>query len=372
MWLWYNIFMKIDLNAIDATQFYVNQHIIAGQVVYLVIPHQIGTKWTRENMHFRSSVWDSEGRPVSLSYKKFWNFGEMPELSPIPKTLDGTTIVAKIDGSTLIISKFRGQFILRTRGAIDVSAQPNVGEIQLLKEKYPLIFELDAHLDTWSYSIITEWVTPANKIVLTYPEVDFILTGVINHDDYSLWSQSELDAFAKKMGMNRPETYTFASVEDLVQNVDKWDGREGVVWYHSNGQKLIKIKAAKYLFLHRMKSELSSLEKVIDVWISRGYPSYMDFYNYIQTTFDYELAVFCQPQMSKICDAWKIVQQIEAGMKKFVEPLKGLPRRTAALKIIGAYGETNRKSFCFLLLDNRELGGEEIKKLLFQVLKKTP
>ena len=361
--------MKIDISKIDETQFYVNQHIIAGQVVYLVIPHQMGTAWTRNTMHFRSSVWDFEGNPVSLSYKKFWNLGEMPELSPTPKTLDGTTIVAKIDGSTLIISKFRGQFIIRTRGAIDVSAQPNASEISILKEKYPKIFELNLDDETWNFSIITEWVTPSNQIVIKYPDVDFILTGVINHDDYSLWKQSDLDVFATTLGMNRPETYTFASIEDLLTNVDKWEGREGIVWYC--GQQLIKVKAAKYLFLHRMKSELSSLEKVIDVWISRGYPSYTDFYNFIVTTFDYELAEYCRGHISNICDGYKEVQQILAHMKTFVEPLKSLPRKDAAMKIIAAYGETNRKSFCFSLLDSRELGGEEIKKILFQVLKKT-
>lgn len=365
--------MKIDVSKIDQSEFYVNQHIIAGQVVYLIIPHQIGTKWTSENMIFRSSVWDSDGNPVSLSYKKFWNFGEMPELSPTPKTLDGTTIVDKIDGSTLIVSKFRDQFIIRTRGSMDVLAQPNASEIEILKKKYPEIFELGANLETWPYSIIMEWVTPSNKIVLTYPEVDFILTGIVNHDDYSLWQQSELDTFAKTFGMKRPSTYTFNSVDDLVKNVDKWDGREGVVWYHSGGQRLIKIKAAKYLFLHRMKSELSSLEKVIDVWISRGYPSYTDFYNYIQMTFDYELAEYCRGNISNICDGYKEVQQIIAHMKAFVEPLKTLPRRDAAMKIIASYGgvSNNRAAFCFKILDGKTLGGDDIKKLLFQTLKST-
>ena len=363
--------MKIDISKIDETQFYVNQHIIDGQIVYLIVPRQIGAVWTKDNMHFRSSVWDSDGNPISLSFKKFWNFGETPELSPVPKTLDGTTIVEKIDGSTLIISKFRRQFIFRTRGSIDVSAQPNAAEIEILKTKYPKIFERDAHLDTWPYSIITEWVTPANQIVIKYSEVDFILTGIINHDNYSLWKQSELDAIAKSLELKRPETYTFASVEDLLMNVDKWEGREGIVWYCSEGQQLIKIKAAKYLFLHRMKSELSSVEKVIDVWISRGYPSYTDFYNYIQTTFDYELAEYCRGNISNICDAYKEVLKIIVHMKEFVLPLKALPRKDAAMKILGAYGETNRKAFCFRILDNHELGGEDIKKLLFQVLKKT-
>ena len=121
--------------------------------------------------------------------------------------------------------------------------------------------------------------------------------------------------------------------------------------------------------LHHMKSELSSLEKVIDVWVARGYPNYQDFYTYIVTTFDYELAEQCRGHISRIADGYKEVLQIVAHMKSFVAPLASLPRKDAALKILAAYGETNRKSFCFNLLDNRELDGDAIKKLLFQVLK---
>jgi hypothetical protein len=364
--------MKINIPDIDTSQFYVNQHIMNGQAIYLVNPKQMGAEWTRDNLHFRSSLWDYDGNLISASFKKFFNFGEKPDLSPLPKNLSGTTIVTKMDGSTCIISKWRGQFIIRTRGSVDVAAQPNASEISLLKQKYPKLFEIDSDKDTWNFSIITEWVTPANQIVIKYNEVDFILIGYINHDDYSLMEQHELDALAIALEMKRPETFTFDSVEDLLANVEKWETREGVVLYCKAGQLLLKIKAAKYLFLHKMKSELSSTEKVMDVWIAQGYPAYIDFYNYILTTFDYELAEYCRGNISNISDGYKEVQKIIEHMKGFVEPLKTLPRKDAALKIIGAYGETNRKSFCFSLLDNRELGGEEIKKLMFQVLKKSP
>ena len=363
--------MKIDLSSIDTEQFYVNQHIVDGKVVYLVVPKQMGATWTKDNLHLRSSVWDSDGNLVSASFKKFFNFGEKPELSPLPENLNGSVIVEKVDGSTCIISKWRGKFIIRTRGAIGVDAQPNASEIEILKQKYPKIFEYQSSKDAWNFSIITEWTTPSNQIVIKHDNVDFILIGYINHSDYSLMEQNGLDALATDLGMPRPSTYTFSSVEDLLSNVDKWEGREGVVLYCKGGQQLLKIKAAKYLFLHRMKSELASLEKVMDLWIYQGYPSYTDFYNYILTTFDYELANYCQGNISNICDGYKEVLKIIEHMKMFVEPLKTLPRKDAAMKIISSYGETNRKSFCFNLLDSRELDGEAIKKLMFQVLKKT-
>jgi hypothetical protein len=120
-----------------------------------------------------------------------------------------------------------------------------------------------------------------------------------------------------------------------------------------------------------MKSELSNIEKVMDVWLEQGMPDYQTFYNYIFTTFDYELAEQCRGMISRICDAKKEVDLIVNGMNEFVNNrLKTLPsRKLQAEQVISAYGNTNRAAFLFKLLDGKSLGNEEYKKLLFQVLK---
>ena len=43
--------MKIDIEKIDRTQFMVHEHFVAGEIVYLVQPQHIGTKWTQDNKH---------------------------------------------------------------------------------------------------------------------------------------------------------------------------------------------------------------------------------------------------------------------------------------------------------------------------------
>ena len=260
---------------------------------------------------------------------------------------------------------------MRTRGTLSYISLENACDFSYCLSQLPSVIEwlkLNPH-----YTVLCELTTPNLKIVLDYGQTpQFWLVGAVNKNNYSLMPQNELDKLGIQLGIQRPNSFSFNTIEQLLAEVSKWIGREGICLYSNNGQEIHKIKAAKYLFLHRMKSELSSVEKVIDVWISQGYPSYTDFYNYIQTTFDYELAVFCQPQMSKICDAWKIVQQIEAGMKKFVDSIRGLPsRREQALKIISSYGgETNNRSgMVFTLLDSKPLTSEMYKKLLFQCLK---
>jgi hypothetical protein len=365
--------MKINLDKIDRTQFMVHEHFLNGEVVYLVQPQHIGTKWTQDNKHLRSVVVNYEGEVISAGFPKFTNWGENPDHFPVPNSLRNCTVMEKLDGSLLIVSKYKGQYILRTRGTVDASTMANGHELELFTDT--ILKTLESKIVTWStwkFSILFEWVSPINKIVLNYgDEPDWYLVGMICHDEYELYSQSDLDDFANRHNLKRPATYTFTDVNDLLQNVDQWKGKEGVCVYSKNDQTIHKVKGAWYLALHHMKSELSNIEKVLDVWLEQGMPDYNTFYNYIFTTFDYELAEQVKGMISRIADGKKEVNKIVDGMNDFVNNrLRSLStRKEQAQLVISSYGETNRAAFVFKLLDNRPLGKEEYKKLMFQVLK---
>ena len=362
--------MKIDIQKVDLTQFMVHEHSLNGEIVYLIQPQHIGTKWRQDNKHMRSVVVNYAGEVISASFPKFFNWGEQPDLSPVPTSLKNATVVEKLDGSTLIVSKYNGQYILRTRGTVDASKLANGFELELFKST--ILNKLQDNNDTWGYSIIWEWLSPINKIVLSYgDEPMWKLIGFIDHINYSLASQDMLDLMAKKYDLLRPEIYTFTDISDMLQIVDKWQNKEGVCLYSKNDQVIHKIKASKYLLLHHLKSELSSLEKVLDVWLEQGMPDYQTFYNYIFTTFDFELAEQIKGTISRIVDGKKEVNKIVDGMNEFVNNrLHLLPsRKEQAQLVISSYGETNRAAFVFKILDNRPLGKEGYKKLLFQVLK---
>jgi hypothetical protein len=230
---------------------------------------------------------------------------------------------------------------------------------------------LNDHKDTWEGSFLFEWVSPNQRIILNYgdsPEWYFV--GTVYHDDYRLATQSSLDTFAKEQNLKRPPSYTFPSIEALMADVEKWKGKEGVVIYSPVG--IHKAKGLWYLSLHRMKEALASIDKVIDVYYEQGEPPYQEFEAYITNQFDFELWSQIRPEVSRICDATVGVNAIISGMKLFVnETLKPLPnRREQALKVLSSYGQTNRASFVFKLLDGKTLGADDRKKLLYQVLKK--
>jgi len=365
--------MKIDIDTVDRESFMVHEHSLNGEVVYLVQPKHIGAKWKKDNLHFRSSVWNYNGELISASFPKFFNWSEQPDLSPVPTSLKNTTVVEKLDGSTLIVSKYNGQYILRTRGTVDASTMANGHELELFKDT--ILKTLESKIVTWStwkFSILFEWVSPINKIVLNYgDEPDWYLVGMICHDDYELHSQHDLDDFAKRHNLKRPATYTFTDVNDLLQNVDQWKGKEGVCVYSKNDQSIHKVKSFEYLKCHAFKGN-ATFENTIEMFFEFDMPSYQDFEIKLIEKFDFECYQMVRGYMSTICDGFKEVLNIVDGMNRFTNKIRSLStRKEQAIAVFTSYGkESNRSSYIFTILDGKQLSKEQLKKLLYQVTKK--
>lgn len=351
----------------------VHENIMDGQALYLVQPQFIGTKWTQANKVFRSSVWDSNGELVSAAFPKFMNWGENPEHFPVPSSLKNTRIMEKIDGSLLIVSKWNGQVILRTRGTVDATKLDNGWELDQFINGYLAKLLALCPDDTWDFSFLFEWVSPNQRIILNYGDnPEWYLVGYVIHDTYSLLMQDAVDFWASQIGCPRPPCYTFPSIQDLMSDVELWKGKEGIVIYSNNGQTLHKVKSLEYLVKHRFKSE-ATLENTLEMYLAAGQPSYQEFERHLIESFDYECFEMVRGFASSICDASKEVQKIIDGMVRFVkEELSKYPtRKLQAVVTFQSYGKnSNRASFVFKLLDGKLLGPDDQKKLFYQVLKK--
>lgn len=368
--------MKFDVKAIreDIENFMVHEHELAGETVYLIQPTHIGCNWTKDNLTQRSIVVNKDGDPVSLSFKKFANYGEKPDIFSVPSSLDGAEAMEKIDGSTLPVSTYNDHLVIRTRGTVDARKQDNGAEIDVLMAKYPLAFT-NSVVTSGDATVIFEWYSPNNKIVINYGDEPLLwLTAIISHDSYRYTSQATLDYLAKQWGVLRPRRYTFKSMNDLQIAVEAFRGVEGVCLYFNDGQEITKLKGAEYLFLHRAKSDVSSIEKVMDLYLNSflengSYMPYQAFMDHLEKSFDYEIAQMARGHVSRICDAMKEVRVILTAMEAFVAPLRSKPRKDAALAIQQAYGNTARSGYAFHRLDNKALDAAGYKKMLFQVLK---
>jgi hypothetical protein len=158
----------------------------------------------------------------------------------------------------------------------------------------------------------------------------------------------------------------------MISGVQEWKNKEGVVLYTNNDQIAIKIKATDYLKKHRFKSE-ATLENTLDLYFSMGKPSYSEFESKLIETFDYECFEMVRGFISTIVDASKMVNQIILGMTAFVDKVvRHLPtRRDQAQKILASYGNSGRSNMVFTILDNKPLSDDQVKKLFWQVLKRT-
>ena len=363
--------MKIDIQKLipklQEQEFSVKEGTIAGDKVYLITPQHMGTVWDQDNLIFRSSIWSENGLPISLGFRKFFNFTEKPELIPDPVNVKKCSIREKIDGSLLCISKYKGEHIIRTRGTFSAMNLENGTEIDYLIQKYPKVF-CNPIIEYGEYTILCEWYSPLNRIVIDYgPEPDIFLIGVVKHEDYSYTTQKELEHYGVALSIKTTPLYTFDTISNLIKTVETFKGKEGVCIYFNNDQDIKKVKGVEYLTLHRFKSDCT-LKNLVDMFLEYEKPDYNTFLKKIETTFDYECMHMASNLVSDICSAYKEVQKIVEHMKKFVEPLRTISRKEAAEKILSSYGKTTRSNCLFKLLDGKEIDNKMYKSMLFQKL----
>lgn len=346
-------------------EFEVIEHEIAQEKVYLVYPRTVQPNWYTENLQYRSSIWTKDSKPVSLGFKKFFNLGERPDLCGGIKDIPAkdTEIIEKIDGSCLIVSRFKGQLIVRTRRTIDATKHENGKEIEILKSKYQVAFYNDL-LET--HSLIYEWVSPNNYIVIRYPQPDIYLIGAIRHEDYKLMHQGDLDRLAVNLGVRRPRRFGIASnLQDVVLLVRDMNDIEGICIYSNKGQTIHKVKSKQYLLLHSFRSNCT-IDNIADILCSLSkdglLPPKEILENHITTIFDYECSQYAKP----------IIKQLYLAVDKYNADFK------IASSLTNRMLESDRKEFAslmldqmpvmahlgFLMRDNKEIRPENIKKVL--------
>jgi hypothetical protein len=361
----------MQINAFpDPEDFVLRPCVLGGEKCVLIFPKKAGVVWNHQTKYFRSSIWTEDGKLVSASFRKFTNLGEQPEFEPL-SLHSSLTYVRKIDGSALIISKVNGELVARTRGTHSASIMENGDEIPHLQKKYPKVFQ--SPLLENGHSLLCEWYSPRNIIIeRESSEPELWLTGAVCHENYSYLPQSELNQLALEMEIPRPEHFDYPDLQTMREHVAQWSTGEGIVIYGNNGQTLKKVKALRYLRLHKLKSELSSRANLLDYYVSLGLPSYEDFFDTIKNTFDFELATQLQGEISKVCQAGKQATKLLDHMRQFTRELKHYPtRKEQAILIMQSYGgeKNSRAGMAFKLLDGKPLDSSDYLKLLWQMLK---
>lgn len=353
------------MNLPDEENFKFKDCVIGGDDCVLITPNDITCTWTEDNLKYRSMiVRKSDGKVISRGFDKFFNWSEKPDLDTFPSD-GGFTAIEKMDGSLLIWGCHNDELIHRTRGTVTAETMVNGSEIELLKKKYSK-FVNDLHKFS-NYSILTEWTTPTNIIVINKSdEPELTLIGVIDNNTGELTSQSYLDVLAGGWGMERPSRYEYDSLHDCIEDVKLWEGKEGVVLYDETGQYLRKCKSEWYLSLHAIATGVNSVKQVLNVYLESNRPkTYEQFYKYVEDTMDHEIAEKCKDFMQEIVDAYNSLVDLLLDMKKEIDTyIKKLDTRKDQADAILVKYRGVESGMAFTLLDGKNVDEKQIKKYM--------
>lgn len=338
----------------DPNQFNFKQCTIAGDECVLITPKDMGVTWTDDNKIFRSSVWRlSDNKLISAGFRKFVNLGEAPDFEPVDFNTEPHTAVIKRDGSCLIVSRHRGELVVRTRGTVDASLLPNGHEIQTLREKYPRVFN-NRWLDSENITLLFEWTTPSNRIVLNESNTPTLwMIGAVFHEDYSYMGQYQLCNLGLELGVNRPGWICMDSFAELQAYVKVQTDIEGVVVYSQDGQTLKKIKTDEYIRKHRVFTGIKTVDHVFELWTSMGSLPRSEFEVALSQQYDWELVVALKDLMDEMFLRWKRIDTQLGWIRTFVDDseFRSLNRKSQAARILDMFPD--RSGVAFALLDGR-------------------
>lgn len=222
-------------------------------------PKRTKWDWAEDELPLRSVVVDGRGLVVSSGWPKFFNAGERPandaRLETALNSGEEVFFTEKLDGTLIIRSVLPdGRVIFRTRGTWDGG---NFGPLarSIAAARYSALLD-PTLLPEWS--LLFEYVGPANLIVIAYAQEDLWFLGAVRHADAHLMPVGQAQAFAQEQELHIvPLVELPRDLKGLQQAVREWGDREGVVVRLQRGQLLIKVKSARYLALHAMRANMS-------------------------------------------------------------------------------------------------------------------
>lgn len=212
----------------------------------------------------RGMIFDSNGNLIARRYHKFFNANERDETRL--ENIDFSkphVILEKLDGSMVSPVVVNGKIVWMTKmGSTDVSK-----EVEKYLEKNRMY---DAFLEHFVQlplgTLIFEWCSNKNRIILDYPEDQLVLTAIRNNYSGEYVSYSVMYEVAKHYGIPVVKAYSYDS-KNILETVKNLEDTEGVVVRFDSGH-MIKIKADWYVLRHKSKDAIIREKNIIEIIVN--------------------------------------------------------------------------------------------------------
>lgn len=219
---------------------------------------QFDKKWNNFNRMCRGLILDLANRKVlAYPFDKFFNLDEMPETKyNVLEELGAFEVTEKLDGSMLVLYRdpTTKELRLTTKGSF--TSDHGVYATSIMPQSWQQLG--DGILER--YTFVFELISSKFPIVIDYRKKGYTeglyLIGVRDRYQNIMLPHNQVEAFAIQFGVNLSKTYSFASLDELIDNVKGLTVlEEGYVLRYDD--RFVKVKGQSYLAAHRFISHLS-------------------------------------------------------------------------------------------------------------------
>ncbi len=210
---------------------------------------------------------------VSAPFPKFFNRNENPMTMDLDFSISNVDYIANKEDGSLITTYLdaNGDLQLKSKTSLtSTMAQESMELLPTIKAPFaqrPLLDYCHA-LENSGHTVIMEYVSPKNRIVLPYAKCNLVVLGVRNRDTLEMWNYDDfrstgLDEYAAPNVLNFV-LMKYDCTSDFVNQIHARKGIEGYVIRLKDGT-MVKCKTDEYVSLHHAKDSVTSPRRLMNV-----------------------------------------------------------------------------------------------------------
>ena len=206
---------------------------------------------------------------VSLPFSKFFNYKENPFTMDLNLSAENVDYVTTKEDGSLISTYLTADGRLALKSKTSLTSSMAVEAEALLKTIEPVVgselalCDACCLLELQGFTVIMEYVSPANRIVLPYDASNLVVLGVRNRDTGELMPFEKMNHYLGPYLVKNhvPDIYDF---DEFFSSVPRMKGIEGFVVRLKDGT-MFKMKTDEYVALHHAKDSVRSPRRLMEV-----------------------------------------------------------------------------------------------------------
>ena len=149
--------------------------------------------------------------------------------------------IEKLDGSLILMGEYKNKAILSSTSTTNQETELlSIAYENLVNKNKNLTERILNYCKKTGQTLIFEYISPANRIVVEYENTDYVLIGIVDNYTGTYMSQDDLDSIAMEFGFTRPKRY-IKTLQELTTDQKILKNHEGYIVFNEYGN-LIKFK----------------------------------------------------------------------------------------------------------------------------------